>query len=158
MLARNLWVAYVAFVGIPLLGLIGILDAGRDLRAPFAIGGAWNVQGDWKPLLSNLCGVWTESSQDRTLEISQSGKYLSVTFDSLQGSGFIEASRVTAGQLRPNKRVSCSQGEVSLNVTARYESANGVDALIGTVAVNGCASCAPVPFRAVRRGELKAER
>ena len=158
MLSRNLWVAYVGFVGIPLLALIGILDAGHDLRAPFAIGGAWNVQGDWKPLLSNLCGVWTESSQDRTLEISQSGKYLSVTFDSLQGSGFIEARRVTAGQLRPKKPVSCSQGEVSLNVTAQYESANGVDALIGTVAVNGCPRCAPVPFRAVRRAELKAER
>src|SRR6266566_4582233 len=146
MLSRNLWVAYVGFVGIPLLALIGILDAGHDLRAPFAIGGAWNVQGDWKPLLSNLCGVWTESSQDRTLEISQSGQYLAVAFDSLQGSGSIEGSRVTAGQLRPKKPVPCSRGEVSLNFAGTYQRADGHDVLSGTINLNGCPNCASVAF------------
>jgi hypothetical protein len=156
MLSKNLVASYVALVGIPILALIGILDAGHDLRAPVSVSGAWDLQADWGPLTSAPCAVlWADSSEQRVLEVSQSGKYLTLSIDPLTGSGTIENGRLTAEALRPMKPVSCQSGENSVNFKASFESS---DAMNGSLRVNGCASCSGIPFRAVRRKETKAER
>ncbi len=36
---------YIVLVGVPGAGLLGILHAGRGLKAPHAIGGEWRVEG-----------------------------------------------------------------------------------------------------------------
>jgi len=156
MLSKNLAAAYVAFVGIPILALIGILDAGHDLRAPVAVSGAWDLQADWGPLTSAPCAVWAASSGQRVLEVSQSGKYLALSIDPVRGSGTIESGRVTAAALRPVKPVSCESGEASVYFQAGFESSDAPDVMSGTLGVNGCASCSGIPFRAVRRKETKS--
>ena len=156
MLSKNLVASYVALVGIPILALIGILDAGHDLRAPVAVGGAWDLQANWGSLTSAPCAVlWADSSEQRVLEVSQSGKYLTLSIDPLTGSGTIENGRLTAEALRPMKPVSCQSGDASLYFQASFESS---EAMNGSLRVNGCASCSGIPFRAVRRKEAKAGR
>lgn len=154
---RNLVPAYICLVGIPMLGLIGVLDSGHDLRAPLAVRGAWDMQADFHSLAPRSCGALALSSRQRVLEISQSGKQLALALDRMQGLGTIENTTVTAIELRlPG--VSCGTGELSVHFQASIESSAGQDVMNGVLDINGCSSCAPVPFRAVRRRERQAER
>src|ERR1700690_2562536 len=70
---KNLIAAYSCLVGIPILGLLGILDIGHGLRAPIAIGGTWDVQVDLHSLASTHCDALLASTQPWVLDISQSG-------------------------------------------------------------------------------------
>src|SRR2546425_9400647 len=96
---KNVVIAYVCLVGIPVLAVIGILDAGYNLRAPIAVGGTWDVQGDLHALATAPCAASLGNSQPRVLEISQSGKYLSFSFDAIRGSARLEGTTIAAGEL-----------------------------------------------------------
>jgi hypothetical protein len=154
MQSKGIVVAYIAFIGIPILALIAILDAGHHLTAPVAVSGLWDVQADWRPWTSAPCTVWTESAGKPVLEVSQSGKYLDLTIDQLRGSGTLETSRLTATMSRAVKPILCQSGEVSVSVQASFES-DAAEVMNGTLRLNGCASCMAVPFRAVHRKETR---
>jgi len=55
---------YVLMVGGPVAGVLGVLHAGRDLRAPRAIGGEWRIAA------GELAGT--------SFVVEQSGEYLSI--------------------------------------------------------------------------------
>jgi hypothetical protein len=41
---RNFVVAYTLLVGLPLLGLAGVLRSGRNITAPISIDGTWKIE------------------------------------------------------------------------------------------------------------------
>ena len=43
---RNFVMAYIVLVGLPLLGLVGVLRNGRALSAPVSVEGRWTFQAD----------------------------------------------------------------------------------------------------------------
>ena len=153
---RNIVPAYICLVGIPMLGLIGILDAGHDLHAPLAIGGAWDMQADYQSLAAGSCGVLAPSSGQRVLMISQSGKQLSLALDHMLGFGTVETSEAN-GQLHLPE-FACGSGEASVYLHAAIQHSAGQEVMTGFLGLSRCSSCAPVPFRAVRRLEKQAER
>jgi hypothetical protein len=116
-------------VGAPVLGLLGILEAGRSLTAPVSVGGEWKVQSD---------SVVNCPAVPRTLSISQSGADLLITFN---GGRTIEGA--VSGSTVSGKSV---QAAISGPATART--------LNGTIGVSGCG---PVSFRAMRQPRQRGE-
>jgi hypothetical protein len=145
---KNLIPAYICLVGIPILGLVTILDAGHDLRAPIAVGGAWQVQGDFEPLASVSCTAPLARSQRPMLTISQSGNHLTIALDRMQGAGRMEHATMTADGLRLANDAACETGDGSRYLRANLAEQN---VMTGVIGVNGCSSCAAVPFRATRQ-------
>jgi hypothetical protein len=53
---RKLIVAYVLLVGVPLLGLLGIVRAGQHLTPPISVGGTWRrILELWNRDLAAIC-------------------------------------------------------------------------------------------------------
>jgi len=72
---------YVVLVGLPLLGIVGLLQVGQSLSAPISLAGKWNVQlvpaQPQGPARQD--GVLRASPG--TLSITQSGPNLRLSFD-----------------------------------------------------------------------------
>jgi hypothetical protein len=115
--------AYVLMVGAPVLGLFGILEAGRSVAAPPSIGGEWTLQFDALP----QCAAVPAS-----LNISQSGPDAVIT---LNDGRTIQA--VVTGATLSGKSLRAA-------ITGKL----GARTLAGVLDLNGCGS---VAFHAVRR-------
>src|SRR2546430_13404224 len=69
---RDFIIAYVVLVGLPILGLVGVLKTGRTLGAPFSVDGTWKLQADAVRLQALPCGK-SLASPDIAMSVSQSG-------------------------------------------------------------------------------------
>lgn len=65
---------YTGLVGIPALGLVAVLNVGRQLHAPPSVGGAWLVGS-----VSGGAGECGTLSRGAAVAVSQSGVYVTVT-------------------------------------------------------------------------------
>jgi hypothetical protein len=157
--SRNFVVAYVLLVGLPLLGLAGVLKSGRSLVAPISVDGVWKIESD----ADHLGSQSTLQSCDRTVAalaagsigISQSGKSLVLTFNNgskAVASGRLEGKSISAS-LAPAQDTSSenSCGDQPITLAATINPLVEPRSLIGVLSVNGCASCVPFQFRAVRQ-------
>jgi hypothetical protein len=126
--------AYILLVGVPVLGLLGILEAGRAIVAPPAIGGEWKLEFD--PAAN--CATGLASLRQPALSISQSGTEALITVNDGRGAVFpatVEGATLRAPSLtatitgKPRERV--MEGKMDF------------------------AGCAPVAFRAVRQAPPK---
>ena len=68
-------------VGLPLLGLAGVLRTGRSLVAPITIDGNWKIQGDSSRVTGQSCSKTSTSLLNSSIVISQSGRSLALTFN-----------------------------------------------------------------------------
>ncbi|HZT30400.1 MAG TPA: hypothetical protein VFA33_10980 [Bryobacteraceae bacterium] len=148
MFKRNLILGYICLVGIPLLAMIAILDAGHGLRAAAVVGGTWDVQADFQGLASSPCAAPLLAAKRPALRISQSGRYLALSLDRLQGPGRVDDGIVTAGALRTAGGDFCGSQDHPVILRANLERSAGQAFLNGTITVDGCPSCAAVAFRA----------
>ncbi len=153
---RNFVIAYILLVGLPLLGLVGILKSGRRLAAPFSVDGDWKIESS-HPAVSS-CGNFLSSVSNAPLSISQSGKSLVVT---LRGgtkttTGTLDGKTVRAqfaGTVRSgtDKSGAAECGDGSLTLAATLDPLAEPRTLSGTLSIEGCGSCAPLEFRAVKQ-------
>ena len=150
---RNFIIAYILLVGVPVIGLVGVVEAGRNLIAPLSVDGAWRIQADFDQLASSHCLKSLGSIRDTDLMISQSGKNLIITLSDgskATGSGIIEGTRLTASVQPSESRAGTGRGNdglLALNATVDQKAAPGF--FEGLLSVGG-PSCTPVQFRAVR--------
>ena len=146
---RNFVLAYVFLVGLPLLVLVGILKSGRGLSAPFSVDGTWKVESSL-PYASS-CSDFFSSFSTFPLSISQSGKSLVVTLNggAKAAPGMLEGNIITARFGASDKSGGAQCGEGSFILTAKLDSAAEPRTLSGTLAVEGCKSCA-LEFHAAR--------
>lgn len=117
-------------VGSPVLGLLGILEAGRGIRAPLAIAGEWTVVFD----SGARCAADPAGPRQPALSISQSGTQASITWNDGHATMFeanVQGTTLTAGPLR-----------------ATIAGQPGARTLEGTMNLAGCG---PLAFRAVRQ-------
>jgi hypothetical protein len=156
---RNFVVAYVLLVGLPLLGLVGILRKGRALSAPFSVNGTWKIEAeaDSTQLAGLPCAKSVSHLSNSLLLISQSGKSLSLTLNpESTATGVIEGTTITAS-LTPRDNASARSSNAdcgnddTLTLTATLDPKSNPRSLRGTLSVDACASCAPVEFRALRQ-------
>jgi hypothetical protein len=150
---RNFVLAYILLVGLPILGLVGVLKTGRTLKAPISVDGSWQLQADPVRLATLPCGkALTEA--DTALVISQSGKNFILGISNApksSGSGVLEGRNLRAS-IAPSEewsaQASCGTNELSLIATVDPNA--NPRTLTGNLSVKNCSSCEPVEFRATR--------
>jgi hypothetical protein len=157
--SRKFVVAYVLLVGLPMLGLAGVLRSGRSLVAPISIDGVWKIQGDASRLSGQSCSKTLTSLLNSPLTISQSGISLALTFNTpskIPASGSLEGTSLKASIVPPrDSEAGCSGDQIPF-ITASVDPKSEPRTLSGILSVTGCASCAPVEFRAVRQPKATA--
>ena len=136
--------AYIFLVGLPALGLVMILDAGHNLKAPPAVSGTWRVEGDWTPLPRNGHMTAFSGATPVTLTISQSGTELFARWGG--GSGTTLAGTVAPGRMVIGKKAPGDTVYATASVNGDPENRT----LTGELYANWCPPCGPVSFRAAR--------
>jgi predicted deacylase len=122
-------------VGVPVLGLLGILEAGRSIPAPLSVGGDWALESDPTANCANPPG-----SLQRQLawSISQSGAEAVITLHDGYGTTLeaaIDGATLTAKS---------PGGAILATVAGKLDQRT----MEGKVTLVGCA---PVAFHAVRQ-------
>jgi len=153
---RNFMIVYVGLVLLPLAALAGILRAGRSVKAPFSVDGAWNLTPDSAQLGSLPCGKALTADPEKTMVLSQSGKSFLVAFPNgprMAANGTLEGTTVRAS-LTPSKEwameTGCGAGR-HLSLVATIEPSARPKSMQGKLSVEDCASCLPVEFHAVQQ-------
>jgi hypothetical protein len=152
---RNFVLAYTFLVILPLVGLAGILKAGRHLTAPISIDGLWTMRVDSTQIDSLPCGKFLAATPDQTIAIAQSGRSFVLTFPSgskLAGPGDLNGTTLRASLTAPSESPDSScPGGSQLSLLASLDRRVDSNLLTGTVSVPNCQSCAPVGFQAERQ-------
>lgn len=123
---------YVGLVGLPLVGLFGVLRAGVGLEAPPAIAGEWVLE----PGAAATC-----AGTDR-IAIEQSGRFLLV-----RGAAPATEARLDGGRLAATLRA--PEGPCA-GVLLALEGAFSDGVLEGRLSNAACPPCASTPLRARR--------
>jgi hypothetical protein len=142
---QRLVISYVLLVGIPLLGVVGVLGAGRGLTAPISVAGNWDLQ------LGQSCGAGLGFTEPTILDISQSGNYLTLTLNSqpqvgLQGT--LQGKTVAASLGSPPE--TSYSGAAGLSLTAEVDTNAAPRTMSVVLSFDGSPSCGSV-FHAVRQ-------
>jgi hypothetical protein len=152
---RNFVLAYVFLVILPLVGLAGILRAGRGVTAPVSIDGLWTLQVDAAQIDSLPCGKVLAAIPNKTIAIVQSGRSFVLSFPSgpkVIASGTLDGTSLNASLKWPAEfsDSSCAGGS-PLVVLAKLDRKTDATLLNGTLFAFNCPSCAPVGFHAERQ-------
>jgi hypothetical protein len=139
---------YIAMVGLPVLGVLGLLKIGASLTPPISVGGTWAVKMTSPAAQGSVCGDLAPYLASSHLTISQSGTELVLVFD--------DAARTTlAGQIHSDaisakglaKAVS-AQAPVTSRAEIQFEAQVDKQAkpnqLGGTFSLSGCPAPAPL--------------
>jgi hypothetical protein len=152
--SRNFVVAYILLVGLPLLGLAGVLRSGRNLTAPISVDGVWRIDADAGRLSGLSCD--RPASAFSSVVISQSGKSLVLTFNNAAktvSSGVLEGKNLKASVVLErdlSNKGGCGDDE-PFTLTATVDPNSEPRSMTGLLSVNACTSCVPVEFHAVRQ-------
>jgi len=121
--------AYLVLVGAPVLGLLGILEAGRAIAAPVSVGGEWKIEPDSAVSCADV---------PAGMSISQSGAYALITLkDGETMDGAVSGATLSGKSL---------QASIAGNAAGRT--------LQGTMRLNRCGLIA---FRAARQPRKQGE-
>lgn len=126
-------------MGVPVLGLLGILEAGRAIPAPLSIAGDWTVAFGSAPQCANPPG---SVLQQQAFNISQSGTEARITLND---------GRATTLEATVNGTALNAKSQAG-TIAATISGKQGARTLEGHVTIPGCA---PVAFRAIRQAAQK---
>lgn len=153
---RNFVLAYILLVGLPIVGLLGVLKSGRTLKAPPSIDGLWQLQADTSQLAALPCGKALAQNSDAALAISQSGRNFTLSFTSgpkSVASGVLDGTTVKAS-IAPtgdwSSQENCGRDR-HLTLTATLDADANPRSLTGELSVPDCSECKGVSFHAVRQ-------
>jgi hypothetical protein len=132
---RKFVVAYIVLVGIPLLGLAGVLKAGRHLTPPYAVDGSWKLESSEPPVASE-CSSFLSSMSGPVISVSQSGTVLVIGLNGKTTTGTLEGKSLRVQFPGTEDAAGCS------NRAPRT--------MAGSFSISSCASCS-LAFRAVRQ-------
>jgi len=157
---RRFIIAYIFLVGVPLLGIVGVLKAGRHIPAPISVNGTWSVSTDSTRLSPGPCGE-ANSLSNLSLVILQSGKTLSLAMEGTTkatGFGVLEGTNLKVPLIltRDASQAGCASAQ-PLTLIASVDPNSTPRSLSGSVSVDGCALCTPVAFHAVLQPRTKRE-
>jgi len=138
-------------VGLPLLGLAGVLRSGRSLNAPFSVDGAWKINAGTGQTPAAPCETFLSSVSNSPLSISQSGTSLVIGLRDKTTTGTLAGKTIKAQFAGANNANATDCSDHSLTLTATLDPQAEPRTLSGRLSVEGCASCAPVEFRAIKQ-------
>lgn len=118
MLMKRLVGGYVAMVGIPLLIIVLVLNAGSGLSAPPSIDGAWTIQPvSAKP--AGACSGELSLLAGGRLVIAQSGRHLRARWNQ-------DPASVMSGMIDQNRFILCSLGPATVECALNAMHLSGI--------------------------------
>jgi hypothetical protein len=148
--------AYLCLVGMPLVGLMGVLRAGQRLVAPASIGGSWTMAADLSTLTATPCTTLLSAKQP-LLTLAQSGSSIVATLNDVERTtltGTLHDTTLTMGEASgppANAATSCADA-MYLNATVDTRAVPRViTGVVGIHCPDPGSGCGSVPFRAVRQ-------
>jgi hypothetical protein len=137
-------------VGVPFLGLLGILRIGQGVVPPRSIGGTWELAvNETPPPDFGSCLELAPRAAPR-LVVEQSGLHAQVELSAGRTVNIpVDVDGDLVSGATPLE--GCPGGMLRLSAQLSPAAASGPSELAGTLALPGCDSCAPVSFRAVRQ-------
>jgi hypothetical protein len=142
---------YLVLVGAPLLGLLGILQAGERIVPPRSVGGVWELDAESARRLAAPCLSLAFKKEPAELVVSQSGTHLRLTFADRSRSSLavtLGGDSLT-GELKLSERATCPGATVELR--AQVIAGEGHDRMLGSLRRSMCPECPVTQFEAVRR-------
>jgi hypothetical protein len=149
---RNFIIAYILLVGLPILGLVGILKRGHKITAPVSVDGVWKLHADAAHLAALPCGKSLAAAPDIAMAISQSGGNFTwslVDGPKSAGSGVLEGATLKAAVVPSapwSSEADCGRGH-EFTLLATVDPKTTPRSLTGTLSLNDCPSCGTVEFR-----------
>lgn len=147
---------YLFLVGIPLAGLLGILEIGEGLVAPRPVAGTWvAVEGRSRAAWDSRCRTAADADEDEAgpseVKIVQSGARAEVTWSSVRASEFRVTLRGDSleGKLVLAASSGCPGGVLTLRAVVGQ--VNARDRITGALRPEDCPTCNPIPVDWRRR-------
>lgn len=149
---KRLVISYILLVGIPLLGVVGILGAGRRLTAPISVAGSWDFKIDPIASETQSCIARLGFMRPTVMDISQSGRYLTLTLNSQPKVGLRATlqGQTVAGNSTSFLGASCD-GTAGLALTAEIDATVAPRVMSGVLKFDDCPSCGSANFQAARQ-------
>lgn len=146
---------YTVIVGLPVIGIVTVLESGADLRAAPGVAGTWTVVSQPLPP-SQDCAETASVQPLKTLAIQQSGPMVTIALPDDGGrelTGRIEWGSETPA--RVNASGDASAGTQNLThvtaLTAAFTRVDGQRTLEGTLHIRVCDAVRQQPFRATHQ-------
>jgi len=152
---RTFVIAYILLVGLPILGLIGVLKSGRKLVAPISVDGQWKLQFDQARLAALPCGKALAESTDAALAISQSGQNFTLSLANgprSSGAGQLDDETLKASIAPAPEwagQADCGANR-ELTLVASVDPRANPRSLAGRLSVANCPTCDSIDFHAVK--------
>lgn len=137
---------YLVLVGTPLIGLLGIIEAGEKITPPRSVGGVWELVGDTGTELADSCLAADFTRPPSGLAVSQSGPYLELSFDGrpkLALAATLAGAEVTGSF--------ALRGGAECSLSARITTEPTGDRMTVTLTEKSCPRCAATRFDAIRQ-------
>jgi hypothetical protein len=141
MVAKRLVAGYCTLVGLPLLVVLLVLKLGEGITAAPTIDGAWVMDARADSAGDGDCAAFLEQFGGRTLTVSQSGRFLSASWEHRPDTtlrGELAGDRFTlssAGEAQG----SCEQAP--LRIDGHLLGAQGKHTLNARLSLPSCAAC-----------------
>lgn len=136
---------YLILVGLPILGILGLLRAGQNLAAPITLAGTWDAQLHLEsPTDSSVCEAPIRPAPV-VLSIKQSGQHVFLTFDDLQKTtlkGNVQDLTIYASFIPERRGLTNRSGPetTAIYFQGRVDRQTEPDRLLGVLTFN----CGPV--------------
>jgi len=145
-------ILYLVLVGLPVLGILGLLQVGQTLSAPISLGGKWSAQLT-PPDPRELVGEdWLLRHGPTTLNITQSGPNLLLSFEDDPKSTFVGNVRdVTINADLVRQGTATSNGRVAIYFHATVDLQTEPDRFVGVLILDDGSLRTEVPLTAARQ-------
>jgi|GEM_PF-2074707 len=149
---------YLGLVGLPVLGIVGLLQVGQTLSAPISLAGTWNAQ--LNPESESTAADPGLLPQPMVLTITQSGPDVVLVFDDNQRTtlvGKIEGATIDAtalGHDGTTATYAADFGSTPRSFRASIDCRAEPRRLVGVLVVDRGRLHAEVPIVAVRRDKV----
>ena len=147
---------YLVLVGIPVLGILGLLQVGQTLSAPISLAGTWSAHLD-APNGNSIAGNHLLHAGPTVLNISQSGPQVTLAFNDDQKTTLVgnvramDINAVGSGQ----DGATGKSATTSIYLTAKLERQTEPARLAGIVIFDDGSLRTEVPLIAIRQNEVR---
>jgi hypothetical protein len=151
---------YLVLVGMPVLGILGLLRVGQKLSAPISLAGPWNAQLSLPSQPDSAAGDSLSDPGPILLNISQSGPNLFLAFDDDQKTtlvGKVQDTTIDASVFRDRRGPTntSSSATIIIHFHGRVDRQTQRDRLVGVLIFQDGSSRTEVPLSARRQGEVR---
>ncbi len=154
---RRALLLYVGLVGLPSLGVAGIIRVGERVTPPMAVGGRWIVTFAEGTSPASGCFATESVAETSPFTLVQSGTHVTVTIGepaSTSGDGRLHGERLEVTLPAPRGANAC-ESKTPTTLAATIGRDESRQSMAGELVRPGCSVCPPLAFRAEHSAESK---